>query len=237
MKAILFIRNLKFNPERLKPRLPAASPGISLFVVMSALLILSALVISTTAQIISPAFTAANLSRSVSDNLSYRSALTVFQPILRAELIRYKDGEGVGENAFSGEIIAFSVNETEQEFAVQDIYGQIDINAASTSMMTLFLTNIGLADRATSVIQQRQVQPFDSMAAFWETASNNPETQMKYEGLLTINSGQRRVNGQTAPLQLLQILSGQTSTRSNMLDNIDARFLRVKTISLVQVSR
>ncbi len=53
--------------------------------------------------------------------------------------------------------------------------------------------------------------------------------------LVTVNSGRRRINSQTAPIELLQILAGQNGSRAQLAAQIGRRFLRVRPTTDVLV--
>jgi len=119
--------------------------------------------------------------------------------------------------------------------AVANINGLIDVNSASSSLLLAFLNGIGQSGTIEAINTRRSALPFTSNQEFLSLLNLNPETKERIDSLVTINSGQRRENGQTAPRELLQILSGSNASIVQMIALIDNRFLRTRPITKVAV--
>ena len=213
---------------------PENQKGISLFMVISSLLLLATLTLAITAQLMAPVFTATSATQQIVRENDFRSALQVLRPIVRL-------ASAVGNTSqadlpkFDGTPFTLEVGGHAQTFALQDVNGLIDINSASRDLLTVFLERIGSGNHIDSILVQRAAKPFTSVEAFShhfvhaDTASLNR--------LLTVNSGRRRINNQTAPLALLEILATQSGTRAQLIVQIDRRLFRVRPVTKVILSQ
>ncbi|MBL1435455.1 MAG: general secretion pathway protein GspK [Rhodobacteraceae bacterium] len=118
---------------------------------------------------------------------------------------------------------------------LQDVNGLIDINSASRGLLTAFLEQIGSGNHIESILAQRATKQFSSIEEFSKRLSR--ANTVNLNRLLTVNSGRRRINNQTAPIELLQILARQNGSRAQMTTQIDRRFLRVRPVTDVLVFR
>lgn len=223
--------NLKIDRHRAKG---IEKQGISLFVVISALLILSVLTISVAAQLMAPAFSATTAVQQLSRENEFRSALRILRPLAR---LASSGAAATISNLpeLDGSPYAIKIDERLQTFSFQDVNGLIDVNSASGALLSSFLAGIGKADRLDAVLQYRSQYPFKNVDEFLALLEMPNGEAGNLRLFLTISSGQRRINGQTAPQALLQILGGNVSNRAQLIAQIDKRFLRVRPVTNVLI--
>lgn len=206
--------------------------GISLFVVISALLILSVLTTSITAQLMAPTFAATSAMQQITRQNNFRSALQILRPIVRMASIAATPSRA-DLPKLDGTSLEIEINGETQAFLLQDVNGLVDVNSASQSLLTALLNGLGLEAHLTAIVQRRANTPFKSVeavAAFLELEDSAPLIH-----LITVNSGKRRINSQTAPIELLQVLAGQTGNRTQLIAQINRRFFHVQPVTLVLV--
>ena len=206
--------------------------GVSLFIVISALLILAVLTISITAQLMAPTFAATSATQQTMRENNFRSALQILRPLIRMASLSSEQASG-NLPKLDGSPYEIIIDGHPQAFHLQDVNGLIDINSASPNLLSAVLAGLGQDAHFEAVLQRRGVMPFKSVHAF--SAFLNIEDQHNLEAVLTVNSGRRRINSQTAPLLLLQILAGQDGSRSHLVSQIDRRFFRVRPVTDVFV--
>ena len=208
--------------------------GISLFVVISALLILSVLTISITAQLMAPTFAATTATQQITRENNFRSAVHMLRPIIRMASIT---GTPQQENLpkLDGTAYELMIGGQPQSFILQDVNGLIDINSASQSLLLSFLSGLGQAAQLEAILSSRANAPFKSV----ETVATRLATGdfPNIQSFLTVNSGKRRINSQTAPLGLLQILAQQNGSRAQLISQIDRRLFRIRPVTVVLVLR
>ena len=208
--------------------------GVSLLITMSALVILSTLAITTTHKMLTPTYVATSASRLVIEQNEYRSALQVLRQVVR---LAAADVVGFGQNqpALDGRTYSLSFNGRQHTYNLQDVNGLIDVNSASSSLMSALLNGLGQAESIDMITTRRSTAPFTSNQEFIQLLNVDPQTRALIVNLVTIHSGQRRISGQTAPIELLQILSGTNSNRAQMIAYIDSKFLRTRPVTKVVV--
>lgn len=200
--------------------------------VISALLILSALTLSITAQLMAPVFAATSATQHINSTNDLRSALQVLRPIIK---LASNAGAETHPNLpkLDGAIFTLQVNGNDASFILQDVNGLVDVNSASHDLLTAFLQAIGRPDRLADILAHRTTQAFRSIDEFRVFLGG--EQVANLERLLTVNAGRRRINGQTAPLALLRLLAGQSGNRAQLTAMIDRRFLHTRPITDVLV--
>ena len=214
---------------------PKPRKGVSLFVTMSALLILTALVVQVTAQLATPTYILASARNTATHNKQHRSALQVLAPIIKRSVTQ--NGTGLADiPVFDGSPYHLDIEGETQIFALQDVNGLLDVNAASSALMGRFLESLGYEGMLELIKSRRAAEPFRDVQEFLRFLNVPPELQSEIAPLLTTNSGRRRINGQTAPMKLLEILSGQRANREQLLNHIGIRLLRTRPITLVRVT-
>ena len=217
-----------------KKKVGTSQKGISLFIVISALLILAVHTISITAQLMAPVFVATSATQQIVRENELRSALQILKPI-----IRLASTAGAASQPdipkLDGTPFPLEINAQTRTFTLQDVNGLIDINSASRGLLPAFLEQIGSSNHIVSILEQRAAKPFSSVEEFSQHL--NIATTANLSRLLTVSSGRRRINSHTAPIELLQILAGQNGFRAQLAAQLDRRFLRVRPITDVLVFR
>ncbi|MBL1436298.1 MAG: general secretion pathway protein GspK [Rhodobacteraceae bacterium] len=217
-----------------KKKVGTSQKGISLFIVISALLILAVLTISITAQLMAPVFVATSATQQIVRENDLRSALQILKPI-----IRLASTAGAASQPdlpkLDGTPFTLEINGQAQSFALQDVNGLIDINSASRGLLTAFLEQFGSGNHIESILAQRAVKPFSTVEDFSQSLDRANTANLNR--LLTVNSGRRRINSQTAPIELLQILAAQSGTRAQLVVQIDRRLFRVRPVTKVILSQ
>ena len=208
--------------------------GISLFIVISSMLILSILTLSITAQLMAPVFAATSATQRLNNENNFRSALQILRPI-----VRLSSNAGPASQPdlpqLDGTPFSLEISGQTRSFALQDINGLIDVNSASRKLLTIFLQQIGSGNHIESILEQRAANPFSSIEEFSQHLGHTNITGLNR--LLTVNSGRRRINNQTAPLALLEILAAQSGTRAQLIAQIDRRFFRDRPVTKVILSQ
>ena len=213
---------------------PENQKGISLFIVISALLILAVLTLSVTAQLMAPVFTATSATQKIVRENELRSALQILRPIVRlASTVGTTSQPDLPK--LDGTPFTLEISGHAQTFALQDVNGLIDINSASRNLLTVFLEQVGSGNHLESILAQRAAKPFSSIEAFSQHL--DPANTANLNRFLTVNSGRRRINNQTAPLALLEILAAQSGTRAQLIVQIDRRLFRVRPVTKVILSQ
>ncbi|MCF6273893.1 MAG: hypothetical protein L3J37_12045 [Rhodobacteraceae bacterium] len=144
---------------------------------------------------------------------------------------------GADTPKLDGSIFMLSIDDAEHAFVLQDVNGMLDINAASRSLLATFLRGIERENLLETIISTRNSTPFRDTETFITLLNLPASTTVEAAKLVTIHSGRRRINGETAPIALLEILSGETGPRAQLLAAVDRRLLRTRTVTKVVVFR
>lgn len=206
--------------------------GISLFVVISALTILAALTISITVQIMAPTFAATRATQQLNNENDFRTALSVLHPVVRLAAITSLSAQ-TNLPALDGTPFSLQINGQPMSFILQDVNGLIDVNSASQNLLAAFLGGLGKETLLEAILQKRAVEPFKSVEAVAQVLAIDDINALQH--LLTVNSGRRRINSQTAPIELLQILAQQSGNRTQLVAQINKRFFHTRPVTDVLV--
>lgn len=110
----------------------------------------------------------------------------------------------------------------------QDVGGLVDLNTASPDLMNLLLTNIGIENVSDILLTyrnwRRQGYQLQRISDFARVTGLPFTVTDQLAHLSTVKSGRKGIDVATAPVALLEILTGETGQREYLAERIPEAF-------------